>query len=117
MTKEEMQYKIYYEIIVDCYEDHEVNMGWFYFFQDEVNYPFEAEIAVKNRAGKKKLVKVEVLDVSNEEGFDNGGIAFEVNLQEENITIDVDIAKLKNIKGNDTTQEAFEIWQYWKTGM
>lgn len=113
MTKAEMQHKISYQIIVDCYEDHEVNMGWFYFFQDEVNYPFEAEITVKNRLGEKRLVKVAVLGVSDEADFDIQDITFEVNLQEEDIIIDVDIAKLKNIKGDKSAKEAFEIWEYW----
>ena len=48
MTDKEIREKIDSEIIVDCYEDHEIDMGWYYFFQGELEFPFEAEIEIKD---------------------------------------------------------------------
>lgn len=31
LTAKEMRYKIDYEIIVDCYDEYEVSMGWYYY--------------------------------------------------------------------------------------
>ncbi len=42
LTKEEIKYKIDYEIIVDCYDEYEVSMGWYYFMEEKLEFPFTA---------------------------------------------------------------------------
>lgn len=116
MTKEEMQYKIDNEITVDCYDEYEVNLGWFTFFQDELSFPFEAEILAKTRRGTKQLIKVDVLRMADNNDFESQGIHFEVSPQKSDMVIETHISKLRNINAaeNQTTREAFEIWEYWQ---
>ena len=115
MTPKEIQHKIHYEILVDCYDDYEVNMSWFYFFQDELEFPFEAELMMKYRSGHKRLTKVDVLGI--EEGdFNLPGIHLEISLKDSELIMEVDISKLKNIVGSQPTLQAFEIWNFWKSG-
>jgi len=118
MTKEEMQYKIEDEIIVDCYDEYEVNLGWFTFFGDELGFPFEAEVLIKNRKGTKKLEKVDVLRIADN-NFESEGVHFGVSVKKSDMVFEVHISKLKNIAAgeDEATQEAFEIWQYWTTEM
>jgi len=32
------------EVIVDCYDEYEVAMGWFYYLNDNLIFPFKASI-------------------------------------------------------------------------
>ena len=118
MTPEEIRHKIDYEIIVDCYDDCEVNMGWYYFFKEALEFPFEAETTIKTREGKTILIKVDVLGVATEEGdFDNlREVSLEVSPKNSGIIIEVRISKLKNLHGSKTAKEVFEIWNFWKSG-
>ena len=118
MTAKEIRHKIDYEIIVDCYDDYEVHMGWYYFFKDNLDFPFEAELNIKTRKGTSNLTKVDVLGMATEEGdFDEiSELAFEVSPKGSELIMDVTISKLKNVKGNKAVKEAFEIWNFWKSG-
>ncbi len=116
MTKEEMQYKIDNEITVDCYDEYEVNLGWFTFFGDELSFPFEAEILTKIRRGTKQLVKVDVLRLVDNVDYDRLGIHFEVSPKNSDIVSEIHISKFKSIDTDEDEiiKEAFEIWQYWQ---
>lgn len=118
MTPEEIRHKITYEIIVDCYDDFEVNTGWYYFFEEALEFPFEEEIAIKTRDGKTNFTKVDVLGIATEEDdFDNlREISLEVSPQKSEIILEVGISKLKNLKGSKAVIEAFEVWSFWKSG-
>jgi len=117
MTKQEMRDKIEDEIIVDCYDDYEVNLGWFTFFGDELSFPFKAEMLAKTRKGTKQLIKIDVLRIADN-NFESEGIHFEISPQNSDMVLEVSISKLKNIEDEDEAiQEAFELWRYWKTGM
>ena len=118
MTKEEMRHKIDNEIIVDCYDDYEVNMGWYYFFEDTLEFPFEAETVVKYRNGKKQLTKIDVLGVATEEGdfAELSEISFEVSPKDSDLVMEIGVSKLKKIKGSKENKEVFELWDFWKSG-
>ena len=117
MTPKQIRHKIDYEIIVDCYDEEEIKTGWFYFFNDEIEYPFEAEMEIKDRKGNKKMTAIDVIGVeSNDGGFGGSEIRFEVRPKGSEIIMEANISKLKNIKGNKTAKEAFEIWRFWKSG-
>lgn len=72
LTEEEIQHKIDYEIIVDCYDEIEVSMSWYYFMEENIEFPFKATALLKKRDGsiEKKEVKITAL-ASDEEGFLN----------------------------------------------
>lgn len=118
MTPKEIRNKIDYEIIVDCYEDHEVNMGWYYFFENTLEFPFEAEVATKLRNGNTAIMTVDVLGLATNEGdFDSRQeIAFQISPKKSEMIWDVGISKLKSIKANIAVRDAFEIWNFWESG-
>jgi hypothetical protein len=65
----EIEYRINYEIIVDAYDDHEIKMGWYYYMEEKLNFPFFATVEIKKRNGKKEIKKVEVLKLTGDEVF------------------------------------------------
>lgn len=112
LTKEEIQNKIDYEIIVDCYDEYEVSMGWYYYMEETLEFPFTATAQVKKRDGSLEKREVIITGLaSDEEGF----LSRDFNLEMENGELLVSIAysKLSQIKASTPTLEAFQIWNYW----
>lgn len=111
-----MRQKIDDEIIVDCYDDYEVNMGWYYFFERELDFPFEAEVTLKNRKGEKQATAVDVLDMATTDEDFNGTSDFfvEVSPKESDLVFETSLSKLKRIKGSREVKEAFKLWNFWK---
>ncbi len=47
MAKRELdpirEHRIDYEIVVDAYTEDEIAMGWYYYLQDKITFPFLAK--------------------------------------------------------------------------
>ncbi len=112
LTKEEIQYKIDYEIIVDCYDEYEVSMGWYYFMEETLEFPFTAIAQVKKRDGSQDKQQVEITGLSSdEEGFIHQDFLLEMEIG--GLLVPVAYSKLSDIQADASTIEAFEIWDYW----
>lgn len=57
--------RIEMEIIVDAYNEVEQAMGWYYYLQDKLDFPFRAQWL--NRRGQSQDRKVVVLEMSPED--------------------------------------------------
>lgn len=51
LTKKEIEYKIDYEIIVDCYDEFEQSAGWYCYMTDTLQFPFTATGIFKMKDG------------------------------------------------------------------
>lgn len=109
--KDAIQYRITYEIIVDCYDDHEVKMGWYYYMEEKLGFPFHATVDIKKRGGKKETKKVEVLELTSDEEFGDDmmvGVAFDEYVHS------VPLLSLRDIEADEETLEAVGDWRFWK---
>jgi len=114
LTDDEMQYKIDYEIIVDAYDEYEQSMGWFYFFEETLEFPFTATAQLKRRDGttESKRVKLTGL-VSKEEDFRDND--FNLEMEQGQYVRPIAYSALSDIRASDETLEAFEIWDFaWR---
>jgi len=111
LSKEEIRNIIEDEIIVDCYDEEETNMGWAIYMEDNINYPFEAEYLVKRRSGEKQWKKVEVINNETDESSFHGG-KYYVEIEYTDIVIPVRVEELKNIKADEETMIALQVWKY-----
>lgn len=116
MTKEEMQHVIDYEIIVDCYGDEEVAIGWQTYLGDTISYPFEAKVKLKNRNGRTSLEKVEVLGEANVKSsryFVDPEITLEVSQIGSEFVFKAKVGELRDVVADESTTNAIKIWNYW----
>ena len=107
--KAEIQHRIDYEIIVDCYDDHEVQMGWYYYMEEKLNFPFTATVKIEKRNDQKETKRVDVLKLTCKEEFGEDmtvGVAFDEQVHS------VPLLSLKNIKADAETMEAVEDWVF-----
>ena len=111
MTDKERQERIENEIIVDAYDDGEVKMGWYTYMQDELCFPFTADVMIKKRSGKKVKQKVDVLDLANDDYFGND-MMLEVAYTDD--VFRVGMRELINVEANEETIQAIGDWFFWK---
>ena len=111
-TEAEREERIATEIVVDCYDASEVAMGWYYYLQDALSFPFRARCRVE-RAISPLLrdERVEVIDMGPE-----NECAHEVfvTVRRDDGSLAVPLSQLESDDAVDEgTREAVGDWQYW----
>ena len=106
------EHRITMEVIVDCYDSEEVAMGWYYYIEEKVHFPFTA-ICIAERAVSplEKESEVEVVGMAPEE--ECGSEVF-VCIRWARRPLAVPLVQLQPVSGTDKkTLEAVADWHYW----
>jgi len=108
----ERENRIVEEIIVDAYGPEEQAMGWYYYLEDKLHFPFTATcVAERAISPLRKGDEVEILGMAPEEECQHEMF---VMMRWERLGLAVPLSQLRPIAeaGNDTN-EAVEDWHYW----
>lgn len=104
--------RIIMEIVVDAHDEEERAMGWYYYLDDTLSFPFTATCIAKRPTSPLRLKdEVEVTGMAPEDEclremfvmirWEKGGLA-------------VPLSQLKPIQyTGEKTREAVEDWHYW----
>ncbi|MEK6742166.1 MAG: calcium-binding protein [Nitrospirota bacterium] len=99
------------EIIVDCYGEAERAMGWYYYLQDHLEFPFAAKcIAARSISPLKTGEAAEVVGMAPEVECEREMF---VAIRWEKRKFGVPLAQLEGIKTSKETKEAIEDRRYW----
>ena len=99
------------EIVVDAYGPEEQAMGWYYYLQDTMQFPFTATCITKRRTSplkegaKVKVVGMAPTDECEREMF--------VEIAWEGDCLAVPLIQLAAPKADEETQQAIADWHYW----
>lgn len=105
------EHRIDQEIVVDAYTSEERAMGWYYYLQEKLRFPFKAKcIAERAVSPFKKGEAVEVLGMAPEEDCMGGML---VLVRFAGRKVGVPLAQLAPVGADGDTREAIEDWQYW----
>ena len=99
------------EIIVDAYDEMERSMGWYYYLQDNLNFPFKAKCITTRRSSP--LTEGEEVEVTGMPPEDECEHEMFVEVQWHGRTLAVPLSQLEGIEVDDETQEVIEDWHYW----
>jgi hypothetical protein len=103
--------RIRMEAVVDAYGAEEQAMGWYYYLQDKIQFPFTATcIAKRSISPVSQGAKVEVVGMADE---DECMREMFVEIVWDCDTLAVPLSQLKPIDPDDDTLEAIEDWHYW----
>jgi hypothetical protein len=104
--------RITMEIIVDAYGPEEQAMGWYYYLEEKLQFPFTATcIAERAISSLCKGDKVEVLEMAPERECQHEMF---VGIRGERRPLGVPLSQLKPISHTDKeTKEAVADWHYW----
>ena len=108
---EAREHRISMEAIVDAYDSEEQAMGWYYYLDDKIQFPFEAKCTRERRVSPLNVGEhVQVLCMAPE---DECMREMFVEIQWSDRTFGVPLAQLQPLNIDDETQEAIEDWHYW----
>ncbi len=108
-TREE---RIDMEIVVDAYEAEERAMGWYYYLDDTLAFPFLARCTAKRAISPLHVDdEVEILDLASAEECER---EIFVMMRWEQDGLGVPLSQLTVIHADDEeTREAVADWLYW----
>ena len=105
------EHRIEMEIVVDAYDEWERAMGWYYYLEDRLSFPFKAKcIRQELRSPLKKGDVVEVTAMAPEKECEYDMF---VEIQWEKRKLAVSLSQLEGISIDGETKQAIEDWHYW----
>jgi hypothetical protein len=108
----EREERIAMEVVVDAYGEEERAMGWYYYLEDKLRFPFTA-ICVAKRAVSPLRVGEEVKVIGMAPETECGNQMF-VTIPWEEDSLAVPLAQLNPVlKTAKATKQAVEDWHYW----
>jgi hypothetical protein len=103
--------RIQNEIVVDAYGPEEQAMGWYYYLEDKLRFPFRARCIASNLTSPlRKGENVEVRRMAPEEACASDMLVL-IRWQGRNLA--APLSQLAAIDEDETTLEAIGDWHYW----
>jgi hypothetical protein len=103
--------RIHNEIIVDANGEEEQVMGWYYYLDDKIGFPFQAKcIAAKVISPLRKGEIVQVQEMAPEDACSGEMM---VLIRWQGRTMGVPLAQLTGVGVDESTAEAIGDWHYW----
>jgi hypothetical protein len=103
--------RIHNEAIADANGPEELAMGWYYYLDDKIRFPFQAQcIEPKVISPLRKGETVEVLQMAPEDVCSADMLAL---IRWQNRTMAVPLSQLAGVKVDQSTAEAIADWHYW----
>ncbi len=107
----EREERIEMEIVVDAYDEEERAMGWYYYLEDKMRFPFNAKCIKERRISPlKKGEIIEVVGMAPEEDCENEMFT---EIKWKGRTLGVPLSQLEGIGVDEETLEAINDWHYW----
>jgi len=116
MNKQERKDRIEDEVFVDCYDEYEMAMGWFYYIEDNLTLPFKAKVL--ENSGINGLEEGEIVEVyeftnSSEDEVSIDNFVPIMGIQTEEHIYDIPLQSLQGIDCDEVTENVIEDWRYW----
>ena len=107
----EREHRIMMEIVVDAYDPEEQAMGWYYYLEDTLSFPFLTKCVAKRAISPLKVGdEVEVFAMAPENECDHEMF---VMMPWEKDGLAVPLMQLEVFHGENKTKEAVLDWHYW----
>ena len=105
--------RIQNEAIVDAYGPEEQALGWYYYLQNKIRFPFQAQcIRAKAVSPLRKGETVEVRRLAPETACSTDML---VQIHWQGRTMAVPLSQLGGVNVDESTAEAIGDWHYWES--
>jgi hypothetical protein len=103
--------RIHNEVIVDAYNAEEQVMGWYYYLEGKLRFPFRAKcVASKMVSPLRKGETIEVRRMAPEDACSRDMLVL-IRWQGRNMA--VPLSQLAALDAEEATVEAISDWHYW----
>lgn len=103
--------RIQNEAIVDAYGPEEQAMGWYYYLENKIRFPFQAKCIVAKAVSP--LLKGETVEVQGMTPEDACSADMLVLIGWQGRTMAVPLSQLAGVNVDKSTAEAIGDWHYW----
>ena len=103
--------RIHNEAVVDAYGPEEQAMGWYYYLENKIRFPFQARCTVTKAVSP--LRKGETVEVQRLAPEDACSTDMLVRIRWHGRTIAVPLSQLAGVNVDESTREAVGDWHYW----
>ncbi|MDX9992521.1 MAG: calcium-binding protein [Anaerolineales bacterium] len=103
--------RINMEAIVDANGAEEQAIGWYYYLDDKIQFPFQAKCIAASEVSPLK--SGEIVRVTQMLSADKCMHEMFVKIEWNGRTFGIPLAQIEAINVDADTQEAIEDWQYW----
>jgi hypothetical protein len=108
----EREARIDNEIVVDCYTESERALGWYYYLDDKLSFPFKATCVLSLRTSPLRLgEEVQVVSMAEE---DNCMREMYVRVEYGANLLELPLRQLLCQSRSRSTQQALQDWYYWQ---
>jgi len=108
---ETREHRISMEAIVDTYGPEEQAIGWYYYLEDKIQFPFQAHcIQTRRISPLKKGEQVKVISMTPE---DDCVREMFVEIEWQDCIFGVPLVQLQPLDVDEATEEAIADWHYW----
>jgi len=103
--------RIEMQAVVDAYNESERAMGWYYYLEDRLKFPFKARCKSKRAVSPLRIgEEVNVLAMAPEEECESEML---VRVRWHGRSVAVPLSQLKPLGADATTSQAVGDWHYW----
>ena len=108
---EEREHRIAMEAIVDCYGPEEQALGWYYYLQDRLSFPFKARcVEERSVSPLREGETVEVVSMADEGDCEREML---VVIDWKGRSLGVPLVQLVGLDVDEDREEAIGDWHYW----
>ena len=105
------EHRIEMEAVVDAYNSEERAMGWFYYLEERLKFPFKARCKSKREISPLRLGEdVDVMGMAREEECESEMF---VRVRWCGRSLAVPFSQLEPLAADPETKEAVADWHYW----
>jgi hypothetical protein len=110
-TNRNREHRITYEIVVDAYDEVERALGWYYYLENVLQFPFQAECTVHRSVSPLRPGdKADVVGMPPEEECMREMF---VTVRWMNKRLAVPLSQLRPLRTTPITRQAVDDWHYW----
>ncbi len=100
------------EIVVDAYDAQERALGWYYYLEEQLKFPFHARCTHTEAVSPlRRGEEIEAIKLPAEEVCRHEMLVF---IEWENRSFAVPLSQLEPLDVAGDTSQAIEDWHYWK---
>ena len=103
--------RIEMEVVVDAYNESERAMGWYYYLEERLEFPFKARCTSKRAVSPLRIgEEINVLGMAPEEECESEMF---VRVRRRGRSLAVPLSQLEPLTPDPETKEAVADWHYW----
>ena len=114
-ARDDQRNRIFKEITAGCYQLSEFQKAWYFYLDEYIMFPFEADIHVKtHNSGEIKVKTIAILSLIDE-AYCATDILVKATTGGENEHFYLPLTDLHNIRGGESTKQPLGDCQYWRS--